>query len=177
MFPLSEVMPFTNTGIKTHRDSLVIDFNSAVLEERIRRFSDPESSDADVRAEFFGHGVRGRYKIGDNRDWSMSEARRKAQQNVKPLKEFIRVLEYRPFDRRSIFYSADLIDFDRGSLMRHMEGSQNIGLIATRQVPNGDFCHAFVTRSLIEMKTGFARSWHQPLPSLAKVRSWFPRNL
>jgi len=154
LFPLCTAMPMTNTGIKTHRDSLVIDFDSTVLEERIRRFSDPERSDADVRSEFFGLGERGRYKPGDNRDWSMSEARSKLQRNERPLKDFVRPLEYRPFDRRSIFYSADVIDFAREDLMQHMEGGQNIGLVATRQVPNGDFCHAFVTRCLIEMKTG-----------------------
>lgn len=152
-YPISSVMPVTNTGIKTHRDSMVIDFDKDILINRIESFVDPEKTDSEIRLEFFGTKGRGCYKPGDNRDWAMSEARRKLQSKNKPLKNYVIELEYRPFDRRNIFYSADIIDFTREEIMHHMEGGENIGLITTRQVPNGDFCHALVTRLPIEMKT------------------------
>jgi len=154
LVPLNKVMPVTNTGLKTHRDALVIDFDPKVLEERIRRFRDPARSDDVVRLEFFGTSGRGPYLPGDNRDWSMVEARSRLQADEKSLRQRIRAIEYRPFDRRSIFYSADLIDRIRDDLMRHMDGGDNLAIVATRQVPNGLFCHASVTRLPIEMKTG-----------------------
>lgn len=153
LFSLAEVMPTTNTGIKTHRDELVIDVDARALIDRLRRFVDPKSSDAEVRANFFGTETGGRYKPGDNRDWSMSEARLGLQREKRSLQEFVQTVEYRPFDRRFIFYNSVAIDFAREDLMAHMKGGSNLGLITTRQVPNGDFCHVFTTRCFIEMKT------------------------
>lgn len=149
---LTDVMPTTNTGMKTHRDALVIDFDDEVLLARIRKFADPASSDEDTRAAFFGEEARGQYLPGDNRDWSMVRARQLLRAKGVDV-EAIRQLEYRPFDKRYVYYDAALIDFPREDLMAHMELKGNLGLITTRQVPNGTFCHAFVTRNAVEMKT------------------------
>lgn len=154
LFPLNEVMPTTNTGIKTHRDDLVVDFEATVLSDRISQFVDKKRDDEEVRSSFFGTDSSGRYQPGDNRDWQMTTARSILQKLGKPVGDYIKKIEYRPFDGRYIFYHSAAIDFAREDLMCHMNCGHNLGLIATRQVPNGDFCHAFVSRLFIEMKTG-----------------------
>lgn len=150
---LAEMMPQSNTGIKTHRDELVVDFDDRALLQRIRAFADPGRSDASIRAEFFGTEQRGPYQAGDNRDWSMATARRELQRSSPPSQRRIHEIDYRPFDRRFIYFDTAIIDFPREELMRHMEGGKNIALVASRQVPNGRFCHVLVTRRFIEMKT------------------------
>jgi len=150
--PITEIMPVTNTGIKTHRDELVIDFDKSALTQRMRRFLDANRSDDDVRSEFFGETTSGRYLPGDNRDWSMSEARRSLTQETNSVEELIHRIDYRPFDTRYIFYSSAAIDFPRRNVMDHMINEENLGLITTRQVPNSEFCHALVTRRIVETK-------------------------
>ncbi|MBP6472373.1 MAG: hypothetical protein KBE23_06635 [Chloroflexi bacterium] len=151
---LTKAMPVTSTGIKTHRDDLVIDFSPKVLKDRIHEFVDPDKTVGEIRESFFGHDRGGRYLPGDNRDWSLVKARHILQKEPENLESFFRRIDYRPFDNRVIFYHPAAIDFAREDLMNHMDGKKNLGLITTRQVPNGSFCHAFVTRNYIEMKTG-----------------------
>ena len=120
---VSDIFPVKSTGIKTHRDHFVIDFDKESLKRRIRTFLDPNLPDDLVRETF---------KLKDNRDWKLSEKRKKIQED-KDWEKKIGPCLYRPFDVRWLFYHSDAIDFGREEVMRHMLTAENVALIVPKQ--------------------------------------------
>ena len=127
-----DIFPVNSSGIKTHRDHFVIDFEQEPLRSRIAEFRDEGLADIEVRE---------RFKLRDTRDWKLTEARAKLQAREDWDENFHRCL-YRPFDIRPIYYSGDVVEFPRSEVMRHML-RENICLITNRQV-RIQICHFWV---------------------------------
>ncbi len=133
---IMEILPVNSTGIKTHRDQFVIDFEEESLRSRITTFLNNALSDDEVRA---------RLKIQDTGSWELSLARKELRGDPDWQAALNRCL-YRPFDIRPIYYHKALIDRHRLSVMRHML-RENVGLIVSRQVVE-EFRHVFSTKRL-----------------------------
>jgi len=131
---VTEIFPVSSTGIKTHRDHFVIDFDRNTLKRRIQMFLDPGLPDDMVRTSF---------KLRDNRDWKMVD-KRKSIQNDKAWDSKTVPYFYRPFDIRWLFYHYDAVDFGRENVMYHIL-HENIALVTCRQQKGVGFRHAFVT--------------------------------
>lgn len=139
---LTDAMPQNSTGLKTHRDGFVIDFDKKALRERVDRFR------SDVADEM----IEEEFGLADTYGWRLSEARRRLRARPDWESGF-RLCLYRPFDVRHIYYSSDLVELPRSEIMRHLLGGSNIALLATRQVTSPPFGHVLVTRLVNEMKT------------------------
>lgn len=133
-FKVDELFSLSSSGIKTHRDDFVIDFNRNDLEQRIEYFFDAKKSNEQVRQKF---------KLKDNRDWSMESARqnRYVSASIQPI-------NYRPFDTRFIYYEQGLIDFGREKVMRHIiKGC--LGFISFRQSRNDEKGTFWITKYIV----------------------------
>ena len=139
---VADILPVHSTGIKTHRDHFVIDFDPERLQARIAAFRDESLSDNEVRE---------RFQLRDTRDWKLSEARAKLQAREDWDKDFNLCL-YRPFDIRSIYYSGDVIELPRPEVMQHML-KDNLALVTTRVYRGDRFTSVLASRHLVEMKT------------------------
>ncbi|MBN1200001.1 MAG: N-6 DNA methylase, partial [Bacteroidales bacterium] len=119
---ITEIFPVNSTGIKTHRDDFVVAFQAIELLNRLRVLKNDKTPDAIIRQT---------YNLQDNRDWKLSDARKKIS-----LKEngpqIIQSYAYRPFDSRFIMYSEHLIDWPRREVMQHLE-KDNLALGIGRQ--------------------------------------------
>jgi len=131
---ITDIFPISSTGIKTHRDHFVIDFDKETLKRRIRTFLGPSLPDDFIRETF---------KLKDTHTWSLTENRKKIQQD-KDWERKIVPYFYRPFDIRWLFYHRDVIDRGREEVMRHMLDG-NLALVICRQQKCAGFHHAFVT--------------------------------
>jgi len=131
---INEVFPVNSTGIKTHRDHFVVDFDQNTLEARLRDFLDTRHNDEEVRMQ---------YGLKDNRDWQMAVARKlKASEVVSSIHHCL----YRPFDMRSLAFHPGLIDFGRWEVMRNML-EPNLGLLICRQSICNEWKHVVCTDS------------------------------
>ncbi len=119
---VADIFPVHSSGIKTHRDKFVIDFDQDELHQRIAVFRDTNLSDDQIRDRF---GLR------DTGTWELAEARQTLQGEENWENGFEKVL-YRPFDVRHIYYSDALIDRSRREVMQHML-HDNLALVTTRQ--------------------------------------------
>lgn len=128
-----------STGIKTHRDGFVVDINENTLRERVGKFKDLKYSDGEIASEF---GLK------DNRDWNLSQARKMAA--LESEDDFFQHVLYRPFDIRWIYYSPNLIDFDRKAVMTHIQQGSP-ALLTCKQQSTFDFQHVFITESLADI--------------------------
>ncbi|MBM4466156.1 MAG: hypothetical protein FJ014_11490 [Chloroflexi bacterium] len=136
---VADIFPVNSTGIKSHRDHFVIDFEEKRLRSRIADFRDEAISDDEVRE---------RFKLRDTRDWKLTEARAKLQERKDWDKDFNLCL-YRPFDVRPIYYSGDVIELPRPEVMRHML-QENIALLTCRQQFDVGFRHVLCSNRLTE---------------------------
>jgi len=144
-----DIFKINSTGIQTSRDKLVIDFNYKTLINRIADFSDLNNTDNEIRVKYFGNKKEGKYKLGDTRGWKIESVRKELQQ-IK-FENFIKVLSYRPFDKRYLFYSEAMVDWTRRNVMFHLESKDNLSLLLPRQLAEDNYYHILVDRNISEM--------------------------
>ncbi|MBI4738763.1 helicase [Candidatus Woesearchaeota archaeon] len=140
---ITDIMPVNSTGIKTHRDHFVIDFDQLKLFVRIEKFRNLKIEDSEIVQL---------YELQDTRDWKLS-LRRLSLASIESWKSAFTKCLYRPFDLREYYHHLDVVELPRDEVMKHMRFGNNLGLITARQVTSLDFCHALCTENVIEMKT------------------------
>ncbi|HUU27409.1 MAG TPA: type ISP restriction/modification enzyme [archaeon] len=165
-----EIFVVNSTGIKTHRDHFVFDFDREALKRRIRQFLDRSFTDDFVRIAL---------KLKDTRDWKMTEKRKKVEEDVYWEEKILKYLS-RPFDMRWVFYHYHAIELGRQKVMQHMLAGENLALITPKRVEHmGSWKHAFVCSVIsdhvaVSLKT---IDYHFPLylyPSAARVDLFTP---
>ncbi|MDP3010272.1 MAG: type ISP restriction/modification enzyme, partial [Methylococcales bacterium] len=150
---LNELFIVNSSGIKTHRDDFVIDFNADDLTSRIQKFYDLDYSDAEIKTKF---------ELKDNRDWNLSEARQAGIFETTAIKDVL----YRPFDYRKIYYDSNLIDFCREKVMKNFHNGKNLGLVLKRsRLLGGTFHyrHTAICNSLCDINFLADQSFVFPL--------------
>jgi len=139
-FSLPEIFPSYSSGLMTVRDNLAIAFGRDELRERFELFRSQAVSDEEFQSVC---------PVKDYRAWSMSEARRKVRADKKWDKR-MEVVNYRPFDKRWIFYSPDIITYPNFRVMDQFK-QKNIGLISSRIHKGEEHAHEFATREMVEI--------------------------
>lgn len=107
---ITDIFPVSSTGVKTHRDNFVMDFDNNQLRRRIEDFRNLPIPD-EVIVE--------RYDLQDTRDWKLSSARRALASNSQWESYFTQCL-YRPFDNRAYFHHENVVELPRNEVMRHV---------------------------------------------------------
>lgn len=139
-FSLPEIFPSYSSGLMTVRDSLAIAFDREELRDRFEMFRSLSVSD-----EQFNKFC----PVKDYRKWTISGARRNVRSDKKWEKR-LEVLNYRPFDKRWIFYSSDIITYPNFRVMDNFK-KRNLGLISSRLHKGEEHAHEFVTREMVEI--------------------------
>jgi hypothetical protein len=147
---LPEAVPVNTTGIVTARDHFVIDFDDATLLARVQEFRSERLSDSDIRTKYFAGKGSKKYDEGDSRGWKLPEARKTVRADAAWQGRVCPCL-YRPFDVRSMYYVAWMVDWPRPDVMRHMLAAQNLALLTSRLTKGETFKHAQVTRHIAEV--------------------------
>jgi len=142
-FGITDIFPVSSSGIKTHRDHFVIDYDSSILRERITSFREMILSDEEVR---------GHFGLKDTGSWNITNARA-ALCDDKDWKEAFNKCLYRPFDIRHIFYHKAVIDRPRSEVMRHISVGENRGLVVDRTTSvDVSFTHVLATSFPIDVR-------------------------
>jgi len=142
-YKIIDAFPLNSTGIKTHRDDFVIDFDIDNLRSKIKDFRNLRLSDNEIQKK---------YDLSDSLEWNLHNKRLYFSNLLTWENSFEKCL-YRPFDIRNIYYHEQMIDRARIKVMGNFINQQNIGLIATRQVTSKEFGHILCSTNIIEMKT------------------------
>jgi predicted helicase len=138
-FSIKDIFPEHSTGLMTVRDDLAVAIDESVLIERMEAFRSGIPDD-----EF-----QQMTPVKDYRNWTLSHARAKVRSDKKWRERITRV-NYRPFDKRWIYYSPDIITYPNFRVMDQFK-NKNIGLITSRIHKGEDHAHDFVTRDMVEI--------------------------
>lgn len=130
---VTEMMPVNSTGVKTHRDHFVFDFDKNTLHKRISDFRNLELSDNEI-AE--------RYDLKETSSFNLSASRNTLTQNKDWENAFIKCV-YRPFDVRHYYHDKNVVDRSRDEVMQHLINKENLSLGLGRQgiAVNDDIWH------------------------------------
>ncbi|NLL90609.1 MAG: N-6 DNA methylase [Dehalococcoidales bacterium] len=151
---ITKIFNIYSSGIKTHRDHFVIDYESTVLKNRITKFLDASITDTEIAQQF---GLK------NSDTWDVNKARQVVSQDKNYKRAFTDCL-YRPFDIRPIFYHKALIDRSRPEVMHHMLAGNNLGLIAMRQVSLDEpYSHFDCTRLIVDNRAFYSNKGIQCL--------------
>ncbi len=143
---VTDIFPVSSTGVKTHRDELVISYSLKDLENRMRQFRNLKFDEVFIREA---------YKVKDTSEWSLKEARVKASKDA-DFFEKICMIRYRPFDSRYIIYSEDMIERSRRDVMQHML-KDNLSFCFMRQYSGNDpYSHALVSDQMVDNRIFFS---------------------
>lgn len=138
---ITDIMLINSTGVKTHRDDFVFDFDISILRKRIEDFRNLNISDEQISKK---------YDIRDTCDWNLSSRRRSLALNNTWQEYFTQCL-YRPFDLRAYYHHQDVVELPRQEVMRHILVGDNFGLICSRkQSQQGEWSLIGVTKGIIE---------------------------
>jgi hypothetical protein len=123
-FPaVTDVFPVNVTGIKTHRDNFVIDFEEKPLLRRIEQFRDLSVPDSLICQA---------YSVKSTKAWNVG-VQRKIMANTDDWRDCVFPCLYRPFDIRSLYYHPQMVDRHRLEVMQHMLAGENLALCLGRQ--------------------------------------------
>ena len=131
---ISDAMPVNSTGVKTHRDHFVLDFDKPALQKRIEDFRDLRISDNQISEE---------YEVVDTRDWKLGQSRKSLAMNQNWEDYFTQCL-YRPFDFRNYYHHEDVVELPRNEVMGNIIRGNNLALIINRQIKMESIQHTFV---------------------------------
>jgi predicted helicase len=137
-FSVSELFTIYNSGVKTDRDSLFIDDDRKLLENRIKTLLSGE----------FDKDFRQKFSVEDSSSYKLT----KLIKGKRFDDSFIQKIEYRPFDKKWIYYSPALISRSADKVMKHFIKDENIGLICERIVPNKNTAYRdfFITNTITD---------------------------
>lgn len=150
-FSLTNLFMISNSGIKTDRDSLFIDFEMIQLESRIKILLSGKYDEKFVDE----------FKVKDSGSYKLTkviQGKNYNETNVKPI-------QYRPFDNRWIYYDSEIISRPASKVMKHLLHNENISLSLKRQ-SKFDFSYAFLHRSICEsclFESAYANNTEFPL--------------
>ena len=118
---INEIFPINNVGIVTARDKFAIDLDLTTLKNRIRQFRDLKVDNILIKEPF---------RLKDTSTFKLDKFRKELAKDDNWWDHF-KLITYRPFDVRHIYYSKWVIERPIYNTMRHML-EENIGLVASR---------------------------------------------
>ena len=150
-------MPVNSTGVKSHRDHFVFDFDLSELRKRINKFRDLDISDQEISET---------YELQDTRDWKLSQRRRSLKSNPDWESYFTQCL-YRPFDWIAYYHHEDVVELPRNEVMHHILLGENLSLVFMRQVAlQDDYSHFLVTHHVVDNRAFYSNKGTMALAPL-----------
>lgn len=120
---LDTIMLTNGSGIKTHRDHFVYDFDKSKLIERINDFRNTLINDSEIK---------NKYKLEDSLDWNLNQKRKSFTSESNWQSYFTQCL-YRPLDIRPYYHHDALVNRLRHEIIQHTMNKNNIGIGIGRQ--------------------------------------------
>ena len=138
---ITDIFQINSIAIQSSRDSLAFAFSRDEMVKRMNLLRNPAVSTEEIRRNL---------NVRDMSFWKLEHARDAIQKDSEWTNKLFECL-YRPFDKRIIYYSTDVIHRPRQNVMRHLLKRQNIALLAPRQLSSQEFLHVMCTDVLSEM--------------------------
>jgi predicted helicase len=136
---ISDLFKFSNSGVKTDRDSLFVDLDKSVLSERFRKLLS-NNYDTDFVNKF---------RIINSGSFKITERIKGKTFNTSNIIKS----NYRVFDDRFTYYDPSIISRPAQVVSKHIAGKFNLNLLTCRQQSTFDFQHVFITSLISDINS------------------------
>ncbi|MCK4386678.1 MAG: N-6 DNA methylase [Candidatus Pacebacteria bacterium] len=143
-FKMNELFNVFSVGIGTKVDSISIDFNKDILSKRVADILDNKYKKEQLISKF---------KLAHNTTWEYNKALNAVFEENKIVE-----YDYRPFDKRCIFYDQNFLSRSRKNVMDNFFNKNNYGL----ELGKTSFI-AFISKNLSDEHFGGPKSYKFPL--------------
>ncbi len=137
-FKTNTLFAQSGSGLITDRDSLFFDDNKNNLAERIKL----------LLSGNFDKSFVEKYRVVDSSGYNLTERIVKAKFDINSIKE----CNYRPFEKKYIYYQVGLTSRPGYDNFKHMIDKENIALLVKRQYNGYDFSHVLISDKLNEVR-------------------------
>lgn len=141
---VAQAFPINGVGMTTARDHLVIGFEKPTVLAHAQAFRDSTASDEDLCRQL---------QIPAKKGWDIRRSRQLIMREL-DLEQFVKPIQYRPFDRRCIFYHDSLVWRTAKQVMLNMLAGGNLGLVTARSNKSQNPDHFFCSTCPTEAKCG-----------------------
>ncbi len=139
-FKVTDLFKTYNSGVKTDRDALFIDFEQNKLEKRIKSLFEGNQD----------YYFKKQYRVENSSSYQLLSKIKKVQFSARLIKP----IQYRPFDYRYIYYDPNLVSRAGYEVFQHYSnGRENMGLITSRQFGAGEHFICFISKTLHEISS------------------------
>ncbi|MDP3313582.1 type ISP restriction/modification enzyme [Lutibacter sp.] len=148
---VNELFEVSNSGIKTDRDRLFVDFDKSKLDNRINQLLS-QDFDSEFAKEF---------NVKDSGSYKLTKVIRDKSFDRK----YLLPIQYRPFDNRWIYYDPKIISRPASKVMKHLVFANNLSLSLKRQ-SKFEFSYSFIHKSICEsclFESAYANNTEFPL--------------
>ena len=160
-------------GIVTTHDQFAISWTRKEAASKVERLLTTTSEEE----------ARSIWRLCSQNQWQYDRAKRELADGS--WRGRIEPVLYRPFDIRATVFDRNVAVHRRERVMWHMLAGENVGLISVRQVAEGIFNHACVSRSIVDFRTTLSNKggsylfplYTYPSEKLARVSSGREPNL
>ena len=135
-FAVNELYTINSVGIVTARDQFVTDTCKLTLENRIKDFFITERNE-----------IITKYRLKENSSWEIDKTKRLSKGYNS---SFIKVIKYRPFDNRYVYYDPLFIERSRKEVMKNFFVENNISLCWIRPMSSNYNFSIFITDGIID---------------------------
>ena len=122
-FSVKDLFVITGGGLTTAHDEFVMAAQPSELVERFTKFKDSEPDRDNLHRTF---------SVKKKKGWDILTGHQ-ALQNIENLVDYIKPIQYRPFDSSYIFYQDDLVWRTVRKVMNHQTQTDNTGILIGRQ--------------------------------------------
>ncbi|MDX2048525.1 MAG: type ISP restriction/modification enzyme [Chitinophagaceae bacterium] len=133
---LSEVFVNYNSGVKTDRDTLFIDFDPGELTDKINT----------LLSEKYSPDFKNNFNVNDSSSFKLLRKIKEKKYNPEKKLPYL----YRPFDTRFIYYDEGILSRPAYSTMKNFLTTPNIAIVTCRQQSTFDFQHILVANKLCD---------------------------
>ena len=139
-FAVNELFIENSVGIVTTKDKFLVCDTKEEVQDRIRDLIElPEQE------------LRDKYGLTDSRDWSIARAKADVGKSLK--EDCITTVDYRPFDRKFLYYTGKtngIVARPRCHVMFHLLNPRNLALMTCRQTICDEWSHVGVTDAIMD---------------------------
>ncbi|TXJ39692.1 type ISP restriction/modification enzyme [Brachyspira pilosicoli] len=156
---LHEIFENINSGIETKKDNLIIHISENKLDCALNDIKNLESKEICKKYNL---------SISEDRLKSLNKCKIEVLNNEGSKK----LIHYRPFDFRNIYYTHNTegcIARPRYNTMKHIIDKDNIGLVFTRLVTSQTYQHALITDKIIDCHINSSKDFVAPLYIYEKI--------
>ena len=147
LLSITNIFAVYGSGIKTHKDYFVVKYSKERLKDIFKNFLNKNNTDKLLKKK---------YKLEDTSNWNIKDARKNAF-NEKNILRY----NYRPFDKRWIYYEDRIITRPLKYVMKNFI-KENIALVTNRLAKN-KFSDVFITDCITDIHFFGGQSYIFPL--------------